>query len=274
MRGAGELEQDRPVRGHQQIPRGRVALAEDLHVPGSGGVADIDRIREQDGGDAARLHLCAEARLPVAAHRGKVDPLAFRRAVEKREVGQIGAVGMPVERGHRGLRQAIACAFWHPITGLAAPPETFPRRTATERRGMRQDTPSRGPPPRFLCGAARQAGGGQREGKPEMLRDVLKLGMLLETEAYRRAARASRPDRRWRTTPTPKPRGARTGDLGWRHARRVKTANENRPVAGGDAYAAGQAAAAEGRAATENPYLPGHPGFERWRLGWAARRAS
>jgi ribosome modulation factor len=107
-----------------------------------------------------------------------------------------------------------------------------------------------------------------------MLRDVLKLGMLLETEAYRRGRAGFEAGRTLADNPYTEAAWRTDWDLGWRHARRVKTANENRPVAGGDAYAAGQAAAAEGRAATENPYLPGHPGFERWRLGWAARRAS
>ena len=77
MVGPDELEQhDRPLDGQEQVAR-RIPLVKDLHVPGPGCIAHIDRVEQQAGVHAVVDHLGPQAvpsevdeGLPVDGDRG------------------------------------------------------------------------------------------------------------------------------------------------------------------------------------------------------------
>ena len=102
MQAAGEFEQDRAVGGQQQITRRRIAHRKHLHVAGAGGVADVDRVREDHRAEPACRHLMAQPVAAIVIDRAQVDAGTFRRAVEQRNGGQIAALGVPVEICHGG----------------------------------------------------------------------------------------------------------------------------------------------------------------------------
>jgi len=61
-----------------------VARREHLHVAGPGGVADVDGVAQDTGGDAARRHLGTDAAQPVGADRRQIDLADARVTVEGR----------------------------------------------------------------------------------------------------------------------------------------------------------------------------------------------
>lgn len=107
-----------------------------------------------------------------------------------------------------------------------------------------------------------------------MLRNLLGLGMILNTDAFRKgqdAAHANRPE-----TDNPYIAGERFWSdwrLGWRVARKTASDNENRAIAlridAESPFDMGRAAASQGLGASLNPFLPGSPAHDQWRLGWA-----
>lgn len=111
-----------------------------------------------------------------------------------------------------------------------------------------------------------------------MLRDILKLGLVLQTKAYAQGRAACLDGAAQSDNPFTRGRSVFTDwDLGWREASAARTANENRAIAANDTgspFAQGRTAAAQGLAVIANPYHAGHPAHEAWRLGWAAARAS
>jgi hypothetical protein len=73
MLGAGILEQDRATlrrhKRHSQIAVHRPGL----HVAHASGVADVDRVGEQDGGNAVVPQLLLYSFQPVAPQRSHID---------------------------------------------------------------------------------------------------------------------------------------------------------------------------------------------------------
>ena len=106
VKTAGELEKDRAVRGEQQVARRRIAHAEHLHVARAGGIADVDRIAEDDGIDAVFRHLLANPAQAIEPDRPQIDTLALRRPIQKCDVGEVAPLGMPVE-----IRHDCPCGF-------------------------------------------------------------------------------------------------------------------------------------------------------------------
>jgi hypothetical protein len=112
-----------------------------------------------------------------------------------------------------------------------------------------------------------------------MLRNLLGLGMILNTESFRKgqlAAREGRPENE-----NPFSDGSAHGSdwkLGWRLAVKMAADNENRRIAAPSidvsSYEMGRLAARKGVSAALNPYHPGHPSHDQWRLGWASGKAA
>jgi len=111
MHAAGELEENhRALDRQEQIAR-RVALMEHLHVARAGGVAHVDGIEQQTGGDVAPGHLVLYAAQAIGAHRGVVDAAV---SVCLSDVGQ-----------------QIAVERWR-VAALAVPVQFHLRKTLTE----------------------------------------------------------------------------------------------------------------------------------------------
>jgi hypothetical protein len=112
-----------------------------------------------------------------------------------------------------------------------------------------------------------------------MLRNLFGLGMILNTESFRKgqhAAREGLPE-----TDNPFTEGTAPWTdwrLGWRLAVRTGSDNDNRrialPASGASPYSLGQVAARSGMSPASNPFHPGHPAHDEWRLGWASGRAA
>ncbi len=101
MLAAGELVEHGGVGGDDQVARGLIAAGEDLHVPRAAGVADVDRVGQDAGGDPAFVHLGAQAAKPVGAHGLYVD--LTRRGLTVEAAGRArsaAALFMPIEEGH------------------------------------------------------------------------------------------------------------------------------------------------------------------------------
>jgi ribosome modulation factor len=112
-----------------------------------------------------------------------------------------------------------------------------------------------------------------------MLRNLLGLGMILNTESYQKGHQAALEGRPATDNPYQVSRAHRADwDLGWRIARKLAADSESRSVAiggeGPSAYEMGRSAAARGLGAAMNPFHFGHPGHDQWRLGWAEGRAA
>ena len=112
-----------------------------------------------------------------------------------------------------------------------------------------------------------------------MLRELLGLGMILETKAFAKGRRAYQDGLGEDANPFEASAAMRSDwAMGWRAARRTAAANTNRELAeahpGVSAFELGQAARAQGLSGAANPYHLGHPGHEAWRTGWAAAKAS
>ena len=75
------------VGRYEQIARRRVSLREHLHIPGAGGVADVDRVRQDDGGDVALCHLLAQPAKAISSNGCEIDTRVCRRHVQKRQPG-------------------------------------------------------------------------------------------------------------------------------------------------------------------------------------------
>jgi hypothetical protein len=127
VHAAGELVEDRrPLGGDDQVAR-RVARVEDLHVARAGGVADVHRVEQQAGRDAAPRHLGAHPAQPVGPDRHHVDAALDRLAVEKGELGQLRPLRVPVQL-HRAPPSALSPdsavlpRTASPIATLRAPP--------------------------------------------------------------------------------------------------------------------------------------------------------
>lgn len=110
-----------------------------------------------------------------------------------------------------------------------------------------------------------------------MLRNMLGLGMLLDTQSFQNGQKAGREG--LANSENPYGKGSSHWSdwhLGWRIATRSVAIEEARACALEDpaasAYEMGHAAAARGQRATDNPYHYGHPAHEDWRLGWVRQR--
>ena len=111
-----------------------------------------------------------------------------------------------------------------------------------------------------------------------MLRNLLGLGMLLNTESFQRGYQAAQEG----VSKSQNPHSKRTPQwsdwqLGWHAAATMTSMSENRSVAlripTQTAYEMGMAAGESGVSASANPYHYGHPGHREWRLGWATSRS-
>ena len=112
-----------------------------------------------------------------------------------------------------------------------------------------------------------------------MLRNLFGLGMIMNTESFRKGQRAAcegRPE-----TDNPFSEGSShwlDWQMGWRLAVRMAADDETRrialPAAGLAPYEMGRAAAQKGLSAALNPFHPGHPAHDQWRLGWARGKAA
>ena len=87
MGAAVEVEHDHRAVGRDEGVAHRIVQAPDLHAGAVGGIADIDRIGDQDAGIVARGQLLAQARQAISAHRRHIrqleaegGPLARSRA--------------------------------------------------------------------------------------------------------------------------------------------------------------------------------------------------
>lgn len=112
-----------------------------------------------------------------------------------------------------------------------------------------------------------------------MFRNLLGLGMLLNTRSYRRGRMAAHEGLDLADNPFAEGSSlAADWALGWRVATRMTAMEERRALAQrvptGSAFEAGWEAAARGAGPGENPYPFPHPGHEAWRLGWARRKSS
>jgi ribosome modulation factor len=112
-----------------------------------------------------------------------------------------------------------------------------------------------------------------------MLRNLFGLGMILNTESFRKgqnAALAGRPETDNPFSYESKQRS--DWQLGWRLAVKMAADSENRrmafPAAEVSPYDMGRAAARKGVSATLNPFHSGHPAHDEWRLGWANGKAA
>jgi hypothetical protein len=108
----------------------------------------------------------------------------------------------------------------------------------------------------------------------EMLRKLLGLGMILNTDAFRKgrdAAHENRPETDNRYIPGELYRS--DWRLGWRVARKAASDKENRAIAlrvdAKSPFHMAWAAASQGLCASLNSFLPGRPAHDQWRLGWA-----
>jgi len=111
-----------------------------------------------------------------------------------------------------------------------------------------------------------------------MLRNLLGLGMLLNTESYQKGQAAARDGRPLGDNPYRLASAHRDDwELGWRVATRMADLATIRDAAAtipaSSPYDAGHAAAARGVGAAANPYIVGSPAHDAWRRGWADRKA-
>ena len=112
-----------------------------------------------------------------------------------------------------------------------------------------------------------------------MLRNLIGLGMILNTESFRKgqdAARAGRPE-----TDNPFGEGSSHREdwhLGWRLVRKTAADRATRRISVDAAhvspYEMGRAAGRTGQSAALNPFHHGHPFHDQWRLGWASGKAA
>jgi hypothetical protein len=103
VRATGELVQDHwSGLRHEQVAR-RVARVEDLHVACAGRVADVHRVQQHACVERVRLHLLTHAAEAVGPDRHQIDRLPGRKLIERDQLGQVRAVGVPVEVHHRSL---------------------------------------------------------------------------------------------------------------------------------------------------------------------------
>lgn len=112
-----------------------------------------------------------------------------------------------------------------------------------------------------------------------MLRNLFGLGMILNTESFRKGQNAAREGRPETDNPFSDGSALRSDwQLGWRLAMRMAADNRNRriasPATDASPYDMGRAAARDGESAALNPYHPGHPSHDQWRLGWASGKAA
>ena len=112
-----------------------------------------------------------------------------------------------------------------------------------------------------------------------MLRELLGLGMILETRAFAKGRRAFHDGQPETANPYSEPTAYRSDwKMGWNEARRTAAANTNRDIANetprASAFELGQQAAAKGLSGAANPFHYGHPGHDAWRAGWATAKAS
>ncbi len=112
-----------------------------------------------------------------------------------------------------------------------------------------------------------------------MLRDFLKLGVILESRAYEDGRRAFQAGQDETANPYAADTRLRSDwRMGWREASRMEAANRNAEIArkhpDKSAFGLGAAAAAEGLSPRVNPYHFGNPLHEQWRLGWVSRQAA
>ena len=143
VRAAGELVQDhRPGLRDEQVAR-RVARVEDLHVARAGRVADVHRVEQDARVERVRLHLLAHAAQAVGPDRGEIDRLLHRELVERRQLGQIRPIGVPVEVHRRSLVAGIS-DYPADAAGVRLTPRR--RRAARDRGAGGRARSSRGPP--------------------------------------------------------------------------------------------------------------------------------
>ena len=112
-----------------------------------------------------------------------------------------------------------------------------------------------------------------------MLRNLFGLGMILNTESFRKGQSAAREGRPEEDNPFGKGSSHWLDwQLGWRLALRMAADNDDRrsalPAADASPYDSGRAAAQKGVSAALNPFHLGHPAHEQWRLGWASGKAA
>lgn len=112
-----------------------------------------------------------------------------------------------------------------------------------------------------------------------MLRNMLGIGMLLNTDSFKKGQQAAENGRDASENPYTEGSGLWSDwQMGWRVAAKMAAINENRDIAqtvpAASAYEMGQAAAAKGLSVTVNPYHYGNPAHDKWRLGWARQKAS
>ena len=112
-----------------------------------------------------------------------------------------------------------------------------------------------------------------------MLRNLLGLGMILVTDAFRKGQQAAH-DERPRTDNPFTEVEARWSDwnLGWGVVSKTASDNRNRTIAltanTRSPFEMGRTAASSGQSASMNPFHHGGPAHDQWRLGWASGKAA
>lgn len=107
-----------------------------------------------------------------------------------------------------------------------------------------------------------------------MLRNMLGIGMLLNTPSYQKGQTAAENGRP--LSDNPYSEGSRLWSdwhLGWRVTSRMADLEATRVAAqripANSAFDMGRGAALKGLSASTNPFLHANPAYEEWRLGWA-----
>lgn len=112
-----------------------------------------------------------------------------------------------------------------------------------------------------------------------MLRNMLGLGMLLNTKGFKEGQQAAHDGCPVSDNPYAEGHSQRSDwQLGWSVATRMAADKGKREIAlrapARSAYDLGRAAAEEGLSASVNPFHNGHPAHDEWRLGWAHSKAA
>ena len=112
-----------------------------------------------------------------------------------------------------------------------------------------------------------------------MLRNMLGLGVILNTSGFRRGEQAARDGRPMEDNPFSVGSVFWTDwQLGWRLAMKAAADNDNRRIASlateASPFDMGRVAAGKGLSPAMNPFHPGHLAYDQWRLGWTSGKAA
>lgn len=110
-----------------------------------------------------------------------------------------------------------------------------------------------------------------------MLRNMLGIGMLLNTPSYQKGQKAAESGLPLSANPFTEGSGLWSDwQMGWRVTTRMAQVEKDRAAAlqipTASAFDMGSAAAAKGLSPSTNPFIYSSPAHEEWRKGWAKGR--